>query len=330
MTFANPWVLSFLLVLPVLFLIYSFGSKQSNLSIALSTQHKSFSSFFDNIGFHMPFFMRLLLLAIVVVTLARPQLGQSITVNKHLGLDIVLAVDTSQSMSALDLKLAGKTTDRLTVLKVILEDFVNRRSGDRLGLLVFGEKAYTQCPLTMDHGAIVDLINHLKIGMVGNSTAIGDAIAVALKRLKDLKAKSRILILMTDGQSNSGSISPQLAAEMAKQLKVKIYTIGIGQDGEVPFLVPTPFGMQKVKQAIPIDEETLIEISEKTGGVYFRGKTTEDLVKIYNHIDKLEKTEIQVKKYNSYRDIYEPFLWTALIFFLVEMLLANTVWFRVS
>lgn len=330
MIFANPWVLMFLALIPVLFFIYFFGSKQSNLSIALSTQHRGFSSFIDQIGFHMPFFLRLLLLVVVIVMLARPQLGQSITVNKHLGLDIVLAVDTSQSMSALDLKLAGKSVDRLTALKVILEDFVTKRSGDRLGLLVFGEKAYTQCPLTMDHGAIVDLINHLRIGMVGNSTAIGDAIAVALKRLKNLKAKSRILILMTDGQNTSGTINPQLAAEMAKELNVKIYTIGIGQDGEVPFMIPTPFGMQRIKQAIPIDEETLIEISEKTGGVYFRGKTTEDLVKIYNHIDKLEKTEIQVNKYNSYKDVYEPLLWLAFILFTVELALANTVWFRIN
>jgi Ca-activated chloride channel family protein len=330
MSFANAWVLIFLAVIPVLFLIYNFAAKQNNLSISLSTNHRSYSSWWDQIGFHMPFYLRLALIAIVIVTLARPQLGQSITSTKHLGLDIVLAVDTSQSMSALDLKLNGKAADRLTVLKNILAGFVERRSGDRLGLLVFGEKAYTQCPLTMDHGAIVDLIHHLKIGMVGNSTAIGDAIAVALKRLKNLKAKSRILILMTDGQNTSGTFTPQLAAEMAKELKVKIYTIGIGQDGEVPFMVPTPFGMQKVKQAIPIDEETLLQISEATGGAYYRAKSTEDLAKIYAHIDKLEKTEIEVKKYNSYKDIYEPFLWGAFLLFLVELVLSNTIWFRLS
>ena len=156
------------------------------------------------------------LIFIVIIVLARPQLGRSFTENKHYGLDIFLAVDTSQSMSALDMRWNNQPVDRLEVLKHILESFVMKRDKDRLGLLVFGEKAYTQCPLTLDHGAILDLIKGLQIGMVGNATAIGSAMAVGIKRLKDLEAKSKILILMTDGQNTAGDISPEIATELAQ------------------------------------------------------------------------------------------------------------------
>ncbi len=329
MIFANPWVLILLILIPIVAVLYFFRANQSDLSISLTEHHKSYSSFLDKLGYHLPFLLRLITITLIVILLARPQLGQSFTTSKHYGLDMVLAVDTSQSMSALDLKLNGQTVDRLTVLKALLQEFVSKRSNDRLALLVFGEKAYTQCPLTLDHGAIIDLINNMEIGMVGGSTAIGDAIAVAVKRLKDLQAKSRVLILMTDGENTSGNISPQIATEMAKELGVKIYTIGIGQDGEVPFQVNTPMGPVMVQQAMPIDEESLLRIAEQTGGQYFRAQTTADLAKIYDHIDKLEKTEMEVKQYNSYKDIYENLLWIAFASFLGEMLLANTVLFRI-
>lgn len=330
MTFANPWVLSFLFGIPVIVFFYFFKANQASLNISLAVRRPGFSNLFDQIGYHLPFLLRMLFIALLIIILARPQLGKNFTETKHKGLDIFLAVDASQSMSALDLEWNGQPVDRLTVLKKILEDFVMKRDKDRLGLLVFGEQAYTQCPLTLDHGAIIDLIQHLKIGMVGNATAIGSAIAVATKRLKDLEAKSKILILMTDGQNTAGDISPQTAFEIAKELGVKIYTIGIGQEGEVPFKVNTPFGPRLVNQATNIDEELLTSIAEQTGGQYYRAKTTKDLSKIYENIDKLEKTEIKVKEYNSFIDIYEKFLWIAFAVFLVELLLANTLFYRVN
>ncbi len=329
MIFANPWVLIFLILIPVIALLYFFRANQSDLSISLTEHHKAYSSFFDKIGYHFPFLLRLITLALIIILLARPQLGQSFTVSKHNGLDMVLAVDTSQSMSALDLRLNGQTVDRLTVLKSLLQEFVLKRPNDRLALLVFGEKAYTQCPLTLDHGAIIDLIDNMEIGMVGGSTAIGDAIAIAVKRLKDLQAKSRVIILMTDGENTSGNIPPLIATEMAKELGVKIYTIGIGQDGEVPFKVDTPMGPVMVQQAMPIDEESLIKIANQTGGQYFRAQSTNDLTRIYDYIDKLEKTEMQVKQYSSYKDIYETILWIAFMSFMGELLLANTLLFRI-
>ncbi len=330
MIFLHPWLL--LLIIPVLFvaIIYFFKTKQNDLTISLVDTKTSYASAFDKLGFYLPFLLRIVVLILIVIMLARPQIGESYTVNKHNGLDIFFAVDTSQSMSAADLRLNGRAVDRLTVLKKILIDFVKKRSSDRLGLLVFGEEAFTQCPLTLDHGAILDLISHLEIGMVGNATAIGSAIAIGVKRLKDLPAKSKILILMTDGQNTAGNISPEVATELARELGIKIYAIGIGQEGEIPMKIDTPFGPLTVMQQTVIDEDLLVQMSESTGGKYFRAKNTEELEKIYNYIDKLEKTEVQVKEYNSYSDVYEKLLWAAFLLFMVELGLANTVFYRVS
>lgn len=329
LSFANPLVLFSLGLVPLLIFAYLSQGHQSSLNITLSSYKTKLSRLSDKLGFHLPFILRTFTIITIIILLARPQLGQNFTKTKHNGLDIILAVDTSQSMSALDLELSGRSVDRLTVVKAILKDFVMQRNNDRLGLIVFGEKAFTQCPLTMDHGAIIDLIERLQIGMVGNATAIGDAIAVSVKRLKDLKAKSRVLILMTDGQNTAGSISPQLATDMAKELGIKIYTIGIGQDDEVPFQVDTPIGPVTVKASVPIDEESMINIAEATDGQYFRARSTQDLVKIYSHINKLEKTEIENKEYNSFKDIYEPLLWVAFIGLTLEIFLANTILFRI-
>lgn len=330
MSFANSWVLLFLFLIPVLVLLNLFRGRQASLGLPLSARDKSFSTFFDRIGFHLPFLLRILCLTVLIVCLARPQLGQSFSKSKNLGLDIMVAVDTSESMSALDLRYDNKEVDRLTVVKKILERFIMKRSNDRIGLIVFGENAYTQCPLTTDHGAVVDLMNRTEIGMVGKMTAIGSAMALAVKRLKDLTAKSRVLILMSDGQSNAGQISPAIATDLAKNYGVKVYTIGIGKNGEVPFKVDTPNGKQVIKSQVAMDEDTLIRIAEETGGEYFRAESTAELMDIYNYIDKLEKTEIEVKQYNSYKDIYENFLWIAFVLFLLELGLGNTLLFRIN
>lgn len=330
MSFANPWVLVLLILIPIIIIISFFRAKRNDLGISIATQHESFASITDKLGFHLPFILRLLCLSVLIVALARPQLGQTFTTSKNLGVDIMVAVDTSQSMLAVDLDWEGQQVDRLTVVKHIVKDFIQRRASDRLGLIVFGDNAYTQCPLTTDHGAIIDLLKYVQIGMVGNTTAIGSAIAVAVKRLKDLEAKSKILILMTDGQNTSGSITPLMATELAKELGIKIYTIGVGRSGEVPFRVDTPVGPTIINQVVAMDEDTLIQIAESTGGQYFRGENTESLKRIYGYIDELEKTEIEVKEYNSYKDIFEKFLWAAFLLFLLELLLGNTIFFRIN
>ena len=325
MSFAHPWVLLFLISVPILaFMIWS-ENQSSSLELSITGENNKLSNFLDLIAYYTPFILRLLAISVLIIALARPQFGQSYTNSKNLGLDIMFAVDTSQSMSALDLKLNQQSVDRLTVVKKILQEFIMKRSNDRLGMLVFADEAYTQCPITRDHGALLDLVNYIYIGMVGKSTAIGSAIAVATKRFKDLEAKSKILILMTDGMNTAGAISPKAATKLAMEYGIKVYTIGIGEDGEVPFRVETPFGEKVINQATIIDEEALIEIAEKTGGQYFRAQSTEELSKIYSEIDKLEKTEVEVKEYNSYKDIFEYFLWAALFIVLLEIILGQSL-----
>ncbi len=325
MSFADPLYFILFLVLLIVIFLYFKQSKLTSIQISYSYPNESFNNIADKILYHLPFILRILSISLIIICLARPQLGQSFSTNKNLGLDIILAIDTSQSMSALDLKLNNQNVNRLTVVKKILKDFIFKRPDDRLGLIVFGDEAYTQCPITRDHSAIINLINYIDIGIAGKSTAIGSAIALGVKRLKDLKAKSKILILMTDGQNTSGSISPNMASKLAEEFKIKIYTIGIGQDGEVPFVVDTPFGKKAIKQNVTIDEETLIEIAEKTGAKYYRAQSTEELTAIYNEINKLEKTEVEIKEYTNYKDIYEYFLWTAFALFILEIVLSNTL-----
>ncbi|MCH2226441.1 MAG: VWA domain-containing protein [Candidatus Caenarcaniphilales bacterium] len=329
MSFANPVFFLLLILIPILIYLYLKKSSINSLQISLAESNLGLTNIIDKISFHIPFIFRILCLCIIITALARPQFGQSFSTNKNLGLDIILAVDTSQSMSALDLKINDQAVDRLTVVKKILSEFILKRSNDRLGLIVFGDEAYTQCPITRDYGALLDLVNYIDIGIAGKSTAIGSAIALAVKRLKDLKAKSKVLILMTDGQNTSGSISPITASKLAKEYQIKIYTIGIGQDGEVPFIVDTPFGKKAINQSVTIDEETLIEIAESTSGKYYRAESTEELKAIYSEIDKLEKTEVEVREYTNYKDIYEYFLWIAFSIFLFEITLSNTILKRV-
>jgi Ca-activated chloride channel family protein len=327
MTFANPEFLYLWLLLPILVFLFLYKAKQSSLEVS-TISHGKMANLFDYIGYYMPYIIRLLILAALIFIIARPQLGKSFTENKHKGLDILFAIDTSESMSALDLTLNAQTVDRLTALKSILKSFVLKRDKDRLGIIVFGEEAFTQSPLTLDHGAVLTMIDNLHIGMVGKATAIGSAIALSVKRLKDLEAKSKILILMTDGQNTAGDIDPLTAVELAKSYDIKVYTVGIGREGEVPIKVQTPQGPIMVKQKTMIDEELLIDLAESTGGQYYRAQTSADLKKIYENIDKLEKTEIKVKKYNSFIDIYQNFLWFVFFAFMVELFLLNTVFFR--
>lgn len=326
--FANIWFLLLLFLLPLLVYLYFKKPFDTNLKLSLASQNLFTPNIKDYILYHLPFLLRILLLVLIIIALARPQFGRSFIDNKHYGLDIFFAVDTSQSMSARDLDLGGHYTDRLTVLKHVLKDFIIQRTQDRLGLVVFGEEAFTQCPLTMDHGALLDLIHNLQIGMVGNATAIGTAIALSVKRLKDLPAKSKIIILMTDGQNTAGDISPEMASSLAKNLNIKIYTIGIGQEGEVPIIVDSPAGPIQIMQEIKIDEDLLTQIAESTGGLYYRAKTSKDLQKIYADINKLEKREIKNREYNSFTDIYENFLWLILLLFGTELILSGTILFR--
>jgi len=269
--------------------------------------------------------LKYLVLVLMIVALARPQWGTERTEVLTEGINIVMALDLSESMAALDFKKKGRVVNRLEAVKGVVQEFVAGRSGDRIGMVVFGTHAYTQLPLTRDYNTMVSMLDRLKIGAAGKRTAIGDAIGISLKRLADIESKSNIIILLTDGQSNAGELSPVTAGEIAREKHVKIYTIGVGSRGKAPFLVNDPiFGQRYVYQRVSIDEETLQTIAENTGGRYFRAENLEGLQEIYDTIDKLEKTEVKVDIFADYSEIYPWLLVPAVIFLLVNVVLRST------
>ena len=269
-------------------------------------------------------------LCLIILALARPQWGTREISIRTEGINILLAVDLSESMAALDFKKGGKIIDRLDAARGVIRDFIAKRTGDRIGLVVFGSEAYTQLPLTRDYDTISDMLGRLEIGAAGKSTAIGDAIGISLKRLEDIEGKSNIIILLTDGRSNSGTITPEAAVEIATQKGVKIYTVGIGGEGRAPFRVTVPgFGERYRYQQVDMDEDTLRNIAEKTAGLYFRAENIQGLEKIYETIDALEKTEAVVKVYDNYRDLYAYGLLPAFGLLGLWVLLVHTRFLRV-
>lgn len=266
----------------------------------------------------------------LIIALARPQMGVNETFLPTEGINIVLALDLSESMAAMDFTAKGKVVDRLTATKTVVNDFVEKRSQDRIGLVVFGSHAYTQLPLTRDYSAIVTILGHLKIGSAGPNTAIGDAVGIAIKRLKDIKSKSNVIILLTDGQSNSGQLSPEDAVKIAREKKIKIYTIGVGRRGLAPFLIEDPvFGKRYVRHRVDMDEKSLKAIAKQTGGAYFKAENTHELEKIYDSIDQLEITEVKVKTFAQYNDFYHWIMIFALILLTAAIILNNTRFLRV-
>ncbi|MDD5691502.1 MAG: VWA domain-containing protein, partial [Candidatus Omnitrophica bacterium] len=236
------------------------------------------------------------------------------------------AIDCSTSMLAEDFRLGGQRQNRIEVVKSVVKDFIMGRKNDRIAIVAFASRAYTVCPLTLDYGWLLDNLERVKTGLVEDGTAIGSGIATSLNRLKDAKAKSKVVILLTDGRNNTGKISPLTAAEAAKALKIKVYTIGAGSKGPVPYPVKDFFGNTVYQPVqIDIDEDTLIKIAEMTGAKYFRATDTESLRKIYKEIDSLEKTDIEESGYLEYNELFNVFLILALVFLLSDIVLSNTV-----
>ncbi len=271
--------------------------------------------------------LRLLTVALLMLAMARPQTGRTQTEVRTEGIDIVLVIDTSDSMQALDLdanRSIAKRRNRLEVVKSVVDEFVEKRDNDQIGLVVFGAEAFTQCPLTLDHGIVATFMERLEIGMAGSATAIGSALGTAIKRLKESEAKSKVIILLTDGRSNAGSLSPAKAAEVAATFDVKIYTVGAGSRTQAPFIVDSLFGKQVVYQNVEIDEDTLQRIADATGGEYFRAEDERALQEIYNQIDQLEKTEITMSSYMEYNEQFRWFVIPALALLLIEVVLLGT------
>jgi Ca-activated chloride channel family protein len=301
--FQWPWLF---LILPLPLLIRYFFA--ASVTIEEAALKVPFLDDFPNEETHIvaaqkPWRLWLATAAWILLVLAstRPQwLGEPIEQTVS-GRDLMLAVDLSESMTAQDFILQGQAVNRLTAIKAIATDFINRRVGDRLGLVLFGTQAYLQTPLTFDRKTVATLLDESAIGLAGEATAIGDAIGLAIKRLQNQQANSRVLILLTDGANTAGEVSPLKAAELAANNKLKIYTIGIGAD---EMIVPSFFGARKVNPSVDLDEKTLTAIADKTGGRYFRARNTEELDKIYQLLDQLEPVEKDKQYFRPRAELY--------------------------
>ena len=269
--------------------------------------------------------LRTAVVVLVAFAMARPQAGSAATQVHREGVDVVLAVDVSGSMLAEDFELSGTRMSRLEVVKSVVKDFVAARTEDRVGLVLFGARAYTQCPLTLDHGWLRQNLDRAHVGMIEDGTAIGAGLATAVNRLRASTAKSKFVVLLTDGQQNAGRITPQTAAEAAGALGIKVYTIGAGTRGMAPFPVRDLFGNKRYQPVqVDIDEDTLKKVATTTGARYFRATDTQSLRDVYAEIDAAEKTSFEAPEYADYRELYPWALWPALALFCAELLLADT------
>ncbi len=270
--------------------------------------------------------LRFFALVFLIIALARPQSPVEDSKIETEGIDIVLAIDASTSMLAEDFTVNGKRLSRVDVVLDVVKDFIKGRTNDRIGLVMFAARAYTVCPLTRDYGWLLSNVDRVHVGMIEDGTAIGSGIAASLNRLKHSKAKSKVIILLTDGRNNAGSISPRTAAEAAAALHVKIYTIGAGAKGLVPYPVRDLFGNKAYQQVeLDLDEDSLKEIAAITGGQFFRATDTQTLRKVYSQIDRLEKTPLEDKGYQEYRELFPVFLVIGLVLLLLEIVLSRTV-----
>ena len=322
--FEDPWALALVVALVPLILI-SLRTRRTGSIIypPLGLLQKPSGPSAARISY-APVALRCVTILLVAGALARPQLGNKRTEVLSKGVDITLAIDTSGTMEALDFVVDGKRVTRLEAVKRVVKDFVAGRQNDRIGMIVFGTHAFLQCPLTLDHGVLLSFLDKAEIGMAGEYTAIGSAVALSASRLRETPGKEKVIILLTDGINNRGKISPETAADIAKKLGIKVYTIGVGSKGKAPFLVKTVLGDRLRYEYVPLDEGTLKKVAEKTGAQYFRAIDTEALGKIYEEIDKMEKTETKVKEYTEYFELYPWLVLPALVLAALELVLKNT------
>jgi Ca-activated chloride channel homolog len=320
--FASPWVLWGLLLIPLLAYWYIRKHREMTSDVRVSTLNV-FAGIKPTLRErlrHLPAILRMLTLAVLIVALARPQLtsqGENIYTE---GIDIALLLDISGSMLAEDFQ-----PNRIQAAKDVAQTFVDGRQNDRIGLVVFAGQSFTQCPMTLDYRVLKSMLKQVRPGMVEDGTAIGMAIAQGVNRLKDSKAKSKVMILLTDGVNNRGEIDPLTAANIAQTFGIRIYTVGVGTVGEAPYPVQTPFGIRYQNVPVDVDEKTLKSIAEITGGNFYRATNNRALKDIYAEIDKLEKTRMEVKSYRSYTDMFSSWAWIGLAALLLEMGLSGVV-----
>jgi len=318
--FVNPEYFYLLLLVP-LFIIWYFFKKQTIQSDLLFSDTSDFEQekTLKTRLIHLPFILKLFSIALLVFALARPQSTSSWEDTTTEGIDIVLSMDISGSMLAEDLK-----PNRLEASKNVALDFISKRVNDRIGLVVFSGESFTQCPLTTDHNVLINLFKDIKSGMIADGTAIGMGLATAVNRLKDSKAISRVIILLTDGVNNQGLVAPLTAAEIAQKFAIRVYTIGVGTEGYAPYPFQTAFGIQYQDVEVQIDEKTLQDIATITDGKYFRATNNKSLEEIYEDINKLEKSKIETTEYHKRKEEFLPFALFALLFLTLSFLLKST------
>ncbi len=328
MHFAFPY--AFVLVVPLFLVIWRLVFKSARQG---GTVKFSNLGIVKNIGVSakqrlrnlMPL-LRILTLTLIIICIARPQSKSTTEEIFTEGIDIILAMDISSSMRAEDFK----PKNRLEAAKLVAKNFIKGRKNDRIGMVVFAGMSFTQCPLTLDYGILLTLLDEIEIGMIEDGTAIGMALATCVNRLKDSKAKSKVIILLTDGRNNKGQLDPVTAAQVAKVMNTKIYTIGAGKQGNALFPVNDPvFGKRYVRAPVDIDEDLLRQVAVETGGKYFRATDEKKLEDIFRAIGEMEQTKIEVKEYTRYSELFHWFLFPALLLFLLEIVLVNTIFRKI-
>lgn len=329
-SFAHPWVLGLLLVLPILAVLKGCFGGTAGVTFSSTAPLASMGRRRRSRAGALLALLAHLALASLIIGLARPQLGRTLTRVQASGVDIMLVLDVSRSMLAEDFSIGNARANRLEAVKQVTEQFIRQRPNDRIGILAFAGRPYLVSPLTLDHDWLIQNLDRLRIGLVEDGTAIGSATAAAANRLKDKEAKTKLIVLLSDGDNNAGRVTPLTAAEAAKALGIRIYTIGAGTQGEaVPFPFQDPFGRTVYQDVnMEFNEDTLKQIADITSGQYFKATDTASLKRTFSEIDKMEKTKIEVEKTAEYRDLFQWFLMAGFVLLSAEVLLSQTVWKR--
>jgi Ca-activated chloride channel family protein len=318
MEFAQPLWLVLLVLVP---LVPFLGRRRSRLRFSATAAAGAAPPTLRSRLRNLPVILRMAVVTLGILALARPQDRNTVQERYAEGVDIMMVLDTSTSMRAEDFR-----PNRFEAARQVGSEFISNRISDRVGLVVFAAKAFTQAPLTLDYDFLLSMLAEVEMGVIEDGTAIGTALAMAVNRLKESEAKSKVVILLTDGQNNRGELSPETAAELAETFGIRVYAIGVGTHGEAPFVVDHPFaGRQRRMVPVDIDEDMLRAISERTGGQYFRATNNEGLRQIYADIGELEKTRVEERTYTDFQERYATFLLPGLLLLFLEVLLSNTV-----